>query len=254
MFLARSYRDAKSPRLTSTHIAYRQADIELRWRLATDEKADLKQALEREAPQLLKQLYQTVHFYGLAQPLFLTSLEPLSLPAGNLEETVKEMYISAQIANTGPMAAVAGAIAQSLGKALMARFPLEELVVENGGDIYYVTQAPLYVGLYAGLSSLSEKLAIELAPGRGGLAASSGRVGPSLSFGQADLALIIHKNAAIADALATALGNRIKTNADLERAVADFAPENKAYNCLGALAIKGEKLAALGAISLRPLA
>ncbi|MCA1989441.1 MAG: hypothetical protein LDL07_09915, partial [Desulfarculus sp.] len=76
---------------------------------------------------------------------------------------------------------------------------------------------------------------------------SSGTVGHSLSLGRADAATILAKDAALADAAATALGNRVRTAADLATAL-DWA--QGVPGVLGALVIKGSQLAAWGEVEL----
>jgi ApbE superfamily uncharacterized protein (UPF0280 family) len=154
------------------------------------------------------------------------------------------------------MAAVAGAIAEMIGNELRARFDLREIVVENGGDLFIAVEETLSISVYAGLSSLSEKIAIQIDPGRSpcGLACSSGTVGPSLSFGKADAAAVLAPSAAAADAWATALGNRIRRAEDLAAALPwVLAAENTLLpGPTGALAILGDRMAAMGAIRIAP--
>ena len=154
------------------------------------------------------------------------------------------------------MAAVAGAVAEAVGSSLYSDFGLDEIIVENGGDLWIYARNPLWVKVYAGLSSLSEKVAVEVSGGKPfGLACSSGTVGPSLSFGKADAAVVLAENAALADAWATALGNRIHNTGDLESTVANVvesAAKASTTSQFGALAILGDRMAAAGAIRLGP--
>jgi len=192
--------------------------------------------------------------YAQKHPTFLESLEPLPADAA-APPVVAAMLEAGFAAGVGPMAAVAGAIAELVGRALVHEFPLSEIVVENGGDLWIQVRKPLRVSVYAGLSSLSDKVAVEIDAGRStGLACSSGTVGPSLSFGRSDAAVVLAENAALADAWATALGNRVHQTGDLEPAVATIiaAGKTSATNPTGALAILGDRMAAAGAIRLGP--
>ena len=128
------------------------------------------------------------------------------------------MAAVAKKAGVGPMAAVAGAIAQQLGNDLTDHFRINEMAIENGGDIYLRLINPLILSIFAGNSPLSEKIGIEIPKGTGiiGVCTSSGTVGPSLSFGKADAVMVACKDTALADAWATSLGNRVQTAEDID--------------------------------------
>jgi ApbE superfamily uncharacterized protein (UPF0280 family) len=117
------------------------------------------------------------------------------------------------------MAAVAGAVAEHVGTEL--RFHSKEVVVENGGDIFLDARRDLTVGIFAGDSSLSDKLAIRIPAEKMplGVCTSSGTVGPSLSFGQSDAVTVTSSSTALADAAATAIGNRAGSAEDIDRAL-----------------------------------
>jgi ApbE superfamily uncharacterized protein (UPF0280 family) len=121
------------------------------------------------------------------------------------------------LAHVGPMASVAGAVAEFVSKDLL---PLsDELIIENGGDIYLETSKERTIGLYAGPSPLSLKVGLIITPEDAplGVCTSSATVGPSLSFGKADAVCILSKSGALADAAATAVGNVVKERKDIER-------------------------------------
>ncbi len=153
-------------------------------------------------------------------------------------------------AGTGPMAAVAGAVAEFVGKELLQWSP--EVIIENGGDIFLKVARPILVGIFAGNSRLSGRLGIQVEPTilPIGICTSSGRVGPSLSLGVSDAATIISKDTALADAVATAMGNRIRSDRDLKAAV-EWAMTIPGVE--GALAAIDEKMAVLGDLELAPL-
>ncbi|MFA6924880.1 MAG: UPF0280 family protein [Bacteroidales bacterium] len=135
---------------------------------------------------------------------------------------IKKMCEVAEKTDVGPMAAVAGAISELVGIELLKYS--DEIIVENGGDIFIKTNKPRKIGIYAGNSPFSEKIAVQIEPENtpAGICTSSGTVGHSLSFGKADAAVIISKDTFLADALATATGNIIKTKDDIQKAL-DFA-------------------------------
>ncbi|TCW60753.1 UPF0280 family protein [Treponema sp. J25] len=185
--------------------------------------------VRQRATHIVQALRRHIQEYSDTHPNFLSSLVPLHFDP-EAPPIVQRMLQAGQAAGVGPMAAVAGAIAAILGEDLTKEFAFDELVIENGGDYWLWIQEPLLVGVYAGLSSLSGKIAVRLQPsGRPwGLACSSGTVGPSLSFGKADAAMVLAPDAAAADAWATALGNLLKRQEDMEEALsylASMAPQ-----------------------------
>ena len=117
------------------------------------------------------------------------------------------------------MAAVAGAIAQWVGESLLELS--EQVIVENGGDIYLTAKRSVTVSIFAGGSPLSGKFGLRI-PKRQmplGICSSSATVGHSLSRGITDVVCLLSKSTALADATATALGNRVMGRADLEHVV-----------------------------------
>ena len=180
-------------------------------------------------------------------PEFQTSLIPL--PVDNLApDIVKDMLEAAKTADVGPMASVAGAIAEHVGKDLLAYS--SNVIVENGGDIYLNIKNDISIGIFAGDSPLSGRIALRAfaAETPMGICTSSGTVGHSLSFGIADAVCIKSRSAALADAAATSVGNLIKRKSDvrkgLERAMA-------IKGVLGVLIVTGDTMAIQGSMEIR---
>jgi hypothetical protein len=150
----------------------------------------------------------------------------------------------------GPMAAVAGAVAEFVGRDL--RQFTDEIIVENGGDIYLKINQPRKVGIYAGTSQFSGKIALELdpRPKAFSVCTSSGTVGPSLSFGKADAVVIVAESALLADAAATAVGNVVKEVGDIEKGL-KLAKKIRGLD--GVLIIKDDQMGALGKVKIVPL-
>ncbi len=165
---------------------------------------------------------QIEEYINYKERRFLTSLKPVPV-----ERTacpiVREMAKESRKANVGPMACVAGAIAQFLGQDLLRR-GYRELIIENGGDIFLKVSRPIKVGLYCGRGKKFNQLALKIKPRHAalGIGCSSGTLGHSLSFGCADSVVIFAKNAILADGVATAVANRIRKRSDLARAL-DYA-------------------------------
>lgn len=163
---------------------------------------------------------------------------------------VREMIDASRRAAVGPMAAVAGALAEAVGRRLRRRSP--EIVVENGGDIYFEIQRPLTVAVFAGASPLSLKIGVRIQPDQGlrAICSSSGSVGHSLSLGRADAVCVLSDNCALADAVATATGNRVRSAADIQAAV-DWARHIQGVR--GVLVVVGRAMGAWGELETLPL-
>jgi ApbE superfamily uncharacterized protein (UPF0280 family) len=138
---------------------------------------------------------------------------------GPVPGVVGDMVAAAAAAGVGPMAAVAGAIAGRVGGDLLSRS--DEVVVENGGDVFLKTERPVTIGIYAGEARSGLHLGIRIDPGHRPVAVctSSGRIGHSTSFGNADAVCVVSRSCALADAAATALGNRIRGSQDIRPAI-----------------------------------
>ena len=152
-------------------------------------------------------------------PEFRHSLEPLDL---NSDAPVIAQYMAraARKVGVGPMAAVAGAMAQWGAEAAL-NTGAREVIVENGGDIYLQTREPVVIGLYSGTTELADRLAFSLDGCDTPLAicSSSGQMGPSMSLGRCDLATVVAKDAALADAAATHAANLVKAVEDVDVAL-----------------------------------
>ncbi|MBP2132579.1 ApbE superfamily uncharacterized protein (UPF0280 family) [Methanomicrobium sp. W14] len=147
----------------------------------------------------------------LDEPLFSSSFEPLHMKSCSVP--VKRMLKASESAGTGPMAAVAGTIAWS-GVEAMKDAGAKFAVIDNGGDIAYISDRVLRVGLYSGNSSLSRKMAFILLPSEEvyGVCTSSATVGPSISFGKADSVTVFSSDVSLADAWATSACNVLKAD------------------------------------------
>ncbi|MEM0448243.1 MAG: UPF0280 family protein [Methanomassiliicoccales archaeon] len=177
-------------------------------------------------------------------PFFRDTLEPYEAPA-NAPEIVRRMSVASALAGVGPMAAVAGAIAQEAVRS-MVEAGARHAIVDNGGDIAMFLSEEAVVGIYAGESRWNG-LGMRF-PGderHVSVCTSSGTVGPSISFGMADAAVVVAEDAALADACATRLGNEAKSAEEksMRRAVELVA---RIPGVRGALLIIGERMACKG--------
>lgn len=157
------------------------------------------------------------------------------------------MIMAALAANVGPMASVAGVISEYVANDLLKMS--QNVVVENGGDIFLKTLKEARVGIFAGNSPLTYKINLLLKPAKMplGVCTSSGTVGHSLSFGKADAVCVVSKSSTVADAAATAIGNLVKGKADIRTALEKGI---KIEGVLGALIIIGEQFGVIGDIEL----
>ena len=237
MYEPRTYRHRiKNDELVSFTVVVKETDLFIR------AQTDLKQ----NALDSVTRYRAEIEDYIKKYPLFLTALEPY--PVGDdASPIVKSMSNAAAIAGVGPMAAVAGAIAEYVGKDLS---PLSaEVIVENGGDIYAMIRKIRRIGIYAGDSPFTGKIALEIKPEETpvGICTSSGTVGHSLSLGSADAVLVLSADTALADAVATAVGNTVKTIRDID---AGLEQVKTIEGLAGTVIIKGDKIGVWGDIKL----
>ncbi len=174
-----------------------------------------KERAVRRAITSIKYHRKNIEEYAKNHPLFQYSLRPVVV--SNAPLVVRLMAEAARKANVGPMAAVAGVLADLAVKD-MACHGSKVAVVENGGEVSAISSRPIYVALSAGDSSLSRKVGFRLTDFPIGVATSSGLFSHALSFGEAEAVTIFCKDAGLADAAATAVGNVIKGK-DCRRAI-----------------------------------
>ena len=208
----RFYRDWVAAKdLYLTRITVKETDLQI----LTDKPLDKNFIKEKIC------LYRRqIENYLTKDTRFLTALKPIAVEL-NAPAIIKKMSQAAKLANVGPMAAVAGAMAEFLGKDLL-RKGFREVIIENGGDIFMKTRKTRTVGIYAGKSKLWKNLKLNIKPKKTpiGICTSSGTTGHSLSFGYADSVVILSRDASLADALATATANLIESKQDLPKALA----------------------------------
>lgn len=237
MYEPRTYRNwIKDQDLTSFKVEVKETDLYIR---ATTN-------LKRKALRLVLKYRGILERYIERYPLFLTSLEPIAV-GDDAPQIIKLMSESTSKVGVGPMASVAGAIAEFVGNELLAYSP--EIIIENGGDIFLRSLKTRLVGIYAGESPLSGKIGLEI-NGQDtplGICTSSGTVGHSLSFGKADAVVTLAKSATFADAIATAIGNMIVRCDDIPKGI-EFA--KGVEGLLGVVIIKGDKVGLWGKVKI----
>lgn len=201
---------------------------------------DLSAVAEKILRALRDRLWEQIDRQGE----FHTALAPVGRLDGS-PEIVTMMYDASERAGVGPMAAVAGAVAELTGRALAPR--CREIIVENGGDIWMQLEEPATVTVYPG-GHYFNAVALKIDPRNTpcGVCTSSARIGPSISFGRADAATIIAPDAALADAIATDVCNRVKSEDDME----DAAGRGMECGATGVVIIYRDRLVARGEVEL----
>jgi ApbE superfamily uncharacterized protein (UPF0280 family) len=208
--------------------------------ILTDKPVD-KNSLEQKI-----RLYRgDIENYIAKDRRFLTALKPIEVEL-NAKPIVRKMSRAAKIAGVGPMATVAGAIAQFLGKDLL-KAGYKDVIIENGGDIFLATRKARTIGIYAGRRKLWNRLCLKIKPEDTpmGICTSSGTLGHSLSFGYADSIVILSKDTSLADAVATACANRVKSPRTLRDAL-DFAKSIRGVS--GVVIVLGKNLISWGKV------
>lgn len=232
----RTYRrTAKPPSLACFDVAIKETDLQI---CAARDLTDL-------AEDLIVRARWEIEGFIRAHPHFRETMQPMDVPE-SAPDIVKRMADAGRLARVGPMAAVAGAIAEYVARGLEPSSP--EVIVENGGDIYLMGTGDRTVSLWAGETGV-KGLGIEV---KGGLqpvavCTSSGKVGHSESFGAADAVTVLARNGALADAMATALANRVREPDDIDRAI---EAARGVHGVLGVLVTVAGHLGAWGNVHL----
>jgi hypothetical protein len=240
MYEERTYREI----VTTNDLARFQVVVK-----ETDLLVRAERALTKETRDSVLKYRRQLETYIEQNPGFQESLLPLKEDP-YAPEIVREMIRTSGLARVGPMAAVAGAIAEWVSRDLLRHS--RDVIVENGGDIYVATSKERTIAIYAGNSPLSLRVGIIVRPEDSplGICTSSGTVGHSLSLGKADAVCILSRSAALADAAATAVGNRVREKSDIEAAL---ERGREIQGVLGVVIVVGPKMGVWGNIRLTPL-
>jgi len=237
MYQPRTYRHrVKGEDLISSNVIVKETDLYISG--STN--------LRRRALRLVLKYRDTLEKYIEQHPSFLTTLHPIQA-SEDAPKIVRAMIQAAQMVGVGPMASVAGAMAEFVGSELL---PFSaDIIVENGGDIYLKSLKKRVVGIYAGKSPLSGRIGLEI-NGEAtplGICTSSGTVGHSQSYGQADAVVVLAKSATLADATATAIGNLVVKANDIQSGI-EFA--KGIGGLIGVIIIKDDNLGLWGEVKV----
>jgi ApbE superfamily uncharacterized protein (UPF0280 family) len=215
----------------------------------TDLFVHAAEALKDTTRELILKYRGYIEAHIKRHPTFFQTMIPWQYE-GVLPVIIRKMIDAGDKAGVGPMAAVAGAIAEHVGKDLLSY--TEEVIIENGGDVFLKTNGPVTIGIFAGNSPLSLRIGLRLNSMEAPLSVctSSGTVGHSLSFGKADAVSVIARSCALADAAATSIGNRINGKDHIQPAV-DFG--KKIEGVMGIVAILEDAIGVWGEVDIVPL-
>ncbi|CCO25359.1 UPF0280 family protein [Maridesulfovibrio hydrothermalis] len=202
---ARTYRDNVSP--ASSEVSF-QTVVE-----QTDLFIVAEKDLSTEALNAIHEVRSIIKCYSVLNPQFSTSLVPIDV-LDQSHPVIIAMAKAAAHCSVGPMAAVAGAVAQYVADKL--RPVSANVLVENGGDIYMHSTVKRKVALLSEPDSGAKiGMLIDAEDFPLAICSSSGTIGHSLSLGSGDLVTVRAKDAHFADAAATALANMLKSPADV---------------------------------------
>ena len=148
--------------------------------------------------------------YIALNPDFLISLNPIDVKYDDLDLIVQTMIKSSNIAQVGPMACVAGTISQ-LSLNYLIKHGSKYSIVENGGDIAVINDRKVLCGIYSNNNILGNEIAFEIKKRKRplGICTSSGKIGHSISFGDADSVTVISNSSSLGDGLATKIANSV---------------------------------------------
>ena len=247
--IRRDYRGRMGGRFRSFTASYKETDL---W-VGVD-PGSYSGGMDDFATSLARRHRLDLEAYIARRPRFLSSLVPIA-PDPEAPALAAAMIAASAAAGVGPMAAVAGAFAAFVGQALAAEFACRELIVENGGDIWLRFEDEIELSVFAGDSPLSERVGVSVPPSFSplGVCTSSGTVGPSLSLGKADAAMVACRDAdgfgaALADAWATAVGNALVAAEDIEAALA--LAEGRP-GIVSVIVVKGSRMGIRGELPLK---
>lgn len=244
-YIKRTYRKSFSQgRWAHFTLSYKETDL---W-IGIDHES-FQPEMPSCAEKLTRELRDEMDAYLTTDPAYRKALT--TYPAGkNAPLIFQQMSAVCEQTGIGPMSAVAGAVARYVALSLKARFQINEIIVENGGDIYADIKKDMDIAVFAGPSVLSEKVGLHIEADYAplGICTSSGTVGPSLSFGKADAVMIICRDAALADSYATLFANKVQTADDTDRVLKEVSTIKEV---IAAMVIKNDKMGICGMFELK---
>lgn len=238
LFLNRTYRShVKSPDLVSFTVSVKETNLFI----------SAGRNLEKEASDATVDARYLIEHYIESRKEFYDSLIPISEDRF-APPIIRRMIEDSKKAGVGPMACVAGAIAEFVSRRLFESKNHEsDIIVENGGDVFLISSIERVISLYS--ENIPGGFGIEVSGDKDGIgiSSSSAAYGHSLSLGACELATVIANSGSLSDASATALGNSVKRKSDIEGALSAILDIK---DVLGALVVFDGKIGIKGKIKL----
>lgn len=202
--------------------------------------------LREEAEAALMIARSIIERYIFKVPEFRSCFTPM-LVDPNASPLIISMMNAASRTGVGPMAAVAGAIAEFVGEQLLSL--AREVIVQNGRDIYIASIGSRIVRVYSDSPQFKDYIKIKIPEGFSpiGVCTSSGGRSRALNYGNTDAVTVLSKSTALADAAATAISNRITSEDEITYGLS-FA--RSIDGLLGVLVIMGTKMRVWGSIEI----
>ena len=215
----------------------------------TDLWVQTQKPLESLVREYILRFRGYIETYIASNPGFYAAMAPVRV-SGFEPGIIRHMAEAARAANVGPMAAVAGAVAEYVGKALLDAS--SEVMIENGGDVFVKLDKPFTLAIDAGKSPFTDKIGLQLDASAHslGVCTSSGTIGHSFSYGQADAVCVVSDCCVLADAAATAIGNQVTAAGDIDRAI---ALGRNIEGVSGIAVIVGDRIGVWGDVSVVPI-
>ena len=162
----------------------------------------------------------------------------IPIVSGNQHPLILAMENAAEICGVGPMAAVAGVLADRMQNEIFSQTKANIAVVENGGEIAISSKEDILIHLMVKSTDLQGKLGFMFKGGSNslGVATSSGQFGHADSLGEADTVTVFAETAGIADAAATRICNYVKGE-NAEKAINKGIEEAKSISAIKGLLI-----------------
>ena len=175
-------------------------------------------------------------------PFFGITYDPIP-PDSSDHPLIQRMCQASVIAGVGPMAGVAGAVAEfAVGRLVDAG--AEEAVVENGGDIAIYSPKGRPVGIFADHPVFRDLAFDVTADNVLGICSSSRKIGPSVSLGESNISTVVSDNVVLADCCATALGNMVTGEENLAESCERIGSLEGVRGCMsccgGKIAVYGD--------------
>ena len=174
-------------------------------------------------------------------PFFQITYDPYPVNSKD-DELIQRMCQASVLSGVGPFAGVAGAVA-AYAVERMKEAGAKTAIVENGGDIAFLSEEERNIGLFADHQVLKDIAFHMTSDTITGICSSSAKIGPSVSLGESNVCTVFSDDVILADCCATALGNLVKDESSLSEALEKIGSIEGVKGCLACF---GGKVAMFG--------